>query len=117
MLGEVSKEDAVLTAELKCGEYESVNHHFFVPVKQIELPQAKIETIVIVEDNIVKITVKSDEIAVYVYLRTKYGGVFSDNGFLLLANEEKQITFEAWTTEKIQDFADCLKVMSLRDSY
>jgi len=108
------------------------NFHFFSPPKKAVLapPDLTIESIKEEKGQFV-ITLKSQKVGLFVYLTNeKYYGRFSDNGFLLLPNLEKEVVFYLWDgpeyphreeksipTKNIQNFRENLVVCSYVDTY
>ncbi|KAK8396338.1 hypothetical protein O3P69_005403 [Scylla paramamosain] len=62
------------------------------------------------------VSVKTDTVALFVWLETELPGVFSDNGFLM-AQEEAQVYFYAVKKITVEDLKSSLTVKSLTDTY
>lgn len=61
-------------------------------------------------------SVKTDAVAMFVWLETELPGVFSDNGFLM-AQEEAQVYFYAANEVTLEDLSSSLTIKSLTDTY
>lgn len=61
-------------------------------------------------------SVKTDTVALFVWLETELPGVFSDNGFLM-TQEEAQVYFYAVKKVTVEDLKSSLTVKSLTDTY
>ena len=85
------------------GTTVALNVNLFLPPKEMELPKAVV-TVTVTPPTLpptasavgVPITVSSTATALYTVLTTRVAGQFSDNGFLLEANEPTTIIFEPW---------------------
>lgn len=84
----------VLVAALITAEGEQYrNCHFFVPPKNLLLPDALISTEISWEDEAAVVKLKSKNLARFVKLAADQEGNFEDNYFDLLPGEERKIMF------------------------
>ncbi len=93
----------------------SENILYFIPLKDLELPQPEIKMDVVSGSNSVEITVSTDKLAKNIYLTTEAEGFFSDNYFDLLPGETRTVTFKPEgevDSESLQ-----FNIISLVDSY
>lgn len=60
-------------------------------------------------------TVKSDEVALFVWLEVDYRGVFSDNGFLMTG--DVVVEFYAYEEVSLSEIEGSISVISLTDTY
>lgn len=60
-------------------------------------------------------TVKSDEVALFVWLEVDYRGVFSDNGFLMTG--DVVVEFYAYEEASLSEIEGSISVISLTDTY
>eukprot|EP01132_Coremiostelium_polycephalum_P002274 gene2274-2801_t len=104
--------------------FENVNNIFYpVPFKQMNLSISKIviEQIVKEKENVWKLLIRSNNVSIFVWVESLLmDGHFSDNGFLLLSNQPKEIYFYASTigTKHHQyEIEPKFEIHSLRDTY
>lgn len=82
--------------------------------KKLHLPKAKLKTTVKIEENRLRLTIKTDNYARLVKAESSKSTLpFSDNFFDLLPNEEKEITISADDTMSLRELAESIKVYSL----
>lgn len=60
-------------------------------------------------------TVKSSEVALFVWLESDYSGIFSDNGFLM--TEDVEVEFYAYEEATLAEIEENISVSSLTDTY
>eukprot|EP01119_Soliformovum_irregulare_P005156 TRINITY_DN1662_c0_g1_i1.p1 TRINITY_DN1662_c0_g1~~TRINITY_DN1662_c0_g1_i1.p1 ORF type:complete len:464 (-),score=125.92 TRINITY_DN1662_c0_g1_i1:166-1557(-) len=69
------------------------------------------------ERSRIRVTLKCDAVAAYVWLDTNVPGRFDDNAFVMKPQIEKKIIFEAWEDFSIKEFASSFTVRSYYDIY
>ena len=62
------------------------------------------------------VSVKTDAVALFVWLETDRPGMFSDNGFVM-TQEEAELSFYAAEEMTVEDLQSSLTVKSLTDTY
>lgn len=94
----------------------SENFYYFAKIKDIDLPEVKIEKKITPMANGFEITLKADRPAknVYLYL-DETPGFFSDNYFDMLPNKDYKVMFT--TTVPQANFEKDLEIWTVRDSY
>ncbi|HEX9975073.1 MAG TPA: glycoside hydrolase family 2 protein, partial [bacterium] len=94
----------------------SENVLYFLPVKDLDLPAAKIKIDVAEISDGYSIKLFSDHLAKNVYLSIdEIDGIFSDNYFDLLPDRSVKVKFSC--DKKVADFQYKLKIMTIRDTY
>ncbi|RXG68427.1 Beta-mannosidase [Armadillidium vulgare] len=89
---------------------------FFEPPKLTYIQRAKVQIAnVSGGKNQFKILLKTDAVALYVWLETDYEGVFSDNGFIM-TTKTQIIIFESNSTISVEDLRKNIRVTSLSDT-
>jgi len=98
----------------------SRNWHFLselVEVENLQIPTIIAKNLVQVSSSSVSFQIISDTHAPYLYLSTSSSrGYFSDNGFLLLADELVNVTFFGKDDIDISEFIDGLSFISIADT-
>ncbi len=117
LLSGIDKKNVVLIVKVsKDDKILSTNLHYFVPIKDIDLPVPKITKNIETSKNSYVIALNTDKLAKNIYLHIdEYEGFFSDNYFDLIPGETTNIYY--FTQEKITDFENKLKIISVVDSY
>ncbi len=117
LLKRVNEKKAVLSARIRAnGKVLSENTYYFLPVKDLKLPEVEVKTVVSAKDGGFSIKLTSDLLAKNVFLSSeKSDGFFSDNYFDLLPGEVKTVTFTP-ATPADSSLSD-LKIITIRDSY
>jgi len=112
---ELTKEDHLVSVRLILdGKVLASNTYYFLPVKDLQLPDPNINKEIVKTEEGYQITLKTDRLAKNVFLSVDRDGFFSDNYFDLLPGEEKRITFiSKWVTDS---FGKELKIISLVDT-
>lgn len=99
------------------GKTVASNRHFFVPVKEMVLPRPEISWVIEESSEGIRITLKSDVLARYVYLSIPGNeGRFSDNFFDLISREERVVVFQSVSSD-LKDVKDKLVVQSIVDCF
>ncbi|MBI9033134.1 MAG: glycoside hydrolase family 2 protein [Bacteroidales bacterium] len=112
-----NENEVLLVAEcLEADQLLSSSKLYFLPVKDLTLPQPTIKHQV---EKIVKgykITLNTDKLAKNIHLEfPDVEGFFTDNYFDLIPGETVEVVFE--TEVEIQNVEDLLKVRTIRDTY
>lgn len=82
--------------------------------KKLDLPKAKLKTTIEIEENALRLTIKSDKFARLVKAESSKSTLpFSDNFFDILPNEEKVITISADKNMTLRELAESIRVYSL----
>ncbi len=119
ILKEMPEERVLLNALLfnEKGELLADNILYFVPPKELELPENKITFKVDKADDGYQITLHTDKLAKNVYLSfdEDVNGMFSDNYFDLLPAKKKEVYF--YTNDDIQNLNKQIKIITLIDTY
>ncbi|XP_045108284.1 beta-mannosidase-like isoform X2 [Portunus trituberculatus] len=99
------------------------NYHLLGKPKDAYIPHASVQSgditgpVATSQSNwTFSVNVKTDSVALFVWLETELPGVFSDNGFLM-AQEEAQVHFYAVKKITVEDLKSSLTVKSLTDTY
>lgn len=110
-----NKSDLVFSALFRQDENMAAsNVYYFVPPKDMTLPDPRLQVDVQPVSTGFEITVFTSKLARNIYLYADdIEGHFSDNFFDLLPGETVTVTFE--TTDKAANFANTLKALSLFD--
>ncbi len=99
---------------LEAGALVTSNNFYFVPVREIDLPQPKITLSTKAVADGYTLDLSTDVLAKNVYLTLEEEGFFSDNYFDLLPGETKSIHLK---TEASGDSSGKIRVVTIRDSY
>lgn len=91
--------------------------YFFMPPKDLDLPQPSITVDIQEEGNKYYLTLTTDALAKNLYLQSQEEGHFSDNYFDLLPGEKKIVWFTGKGKTEYLDFKNKLKIISLVNSY
>ena len=94
-----------------------VKQHFFIPFKNLKLPQPEITFDASENEEEYIVTLQSKKLAIGVFASGNFDENFSDNYFNMLPNTEKKITIKKGTIKTLTDFKSQLKIISLIDSY
>ncbi|WP_132795815.1 beta-mannosidase [Tenacibaculum skagerrakense] len=94
-----------------------VKQHFFIPFKNLKLPQPEITFDASENEEEYIVTLQSKKLAIGVFASGNFDENFSDNYFNMLPNTEKKITIKKGNIKTLTDFNSQLKIMSLVDSY
>ncbi|MCM1285153.1 MAG: hypothetical protein NC213_08190 [Acetobacter sp.] len=82
--------------------------------KNLDLPKAKLKTKIIIEENQLRISIKTDNFARLVKVESSKSMLpFSDNFFDILPNEEKEIIIPADSSMTLRELAESINVYSL----
>jgi len=94
------------------------NIYYFVPPKSLELPDYQVDITVEEEHDHYAITISGNGTLVkdlYLYTEPDIEGVFSDNFFDLLPNENKKLTFKPENgVNSLEEFQKQLRTLSLK---
>ena len=117
LLKGVKEKKAVLVAKVKVkDEIVAENTYYFLPVKELKLPEVTVNTAISAVEGGYTIDLSSNVLAKNVFLSSeKSDGFFSDNYFDLLPGVTKRITFTS-ATPSDNSLGD-LKIMTISDSY
>ena len=99
---------------LEDGREIAVNHFYFAPIKEIDLPEPDIKLKAGKTEDGFMIELTSNVLAKNVYLSMEEEGFFSDNYFDLLPGESKQVHLE---TELKAGIDREIRVRTIRDTY
>ncbi|MFC1563765.1 glycoside hydrolase family 2 protein [candidate division KSB1 bacterium] len=119
-LADTRKEEAFLYIELisEDGEVLSSNFHYFLPMKELDLPFPDIDYKTEETGNGVKITLSVNKLARNVYFRNDhYDGFFSDNYFDLTPGRTMEIEFRTEKNIDIDIFNRNLSVISIVNAF
>ena len=96
----------------------STNYYFPSPLKEVPLPKAKVylEKCLQTSEREYRITVCSTELALYVFLETKYSGYFSDNAFVMKPGSVDVVLF-VWGEIGDGNACESISVRSLASIY
>ena len=94
-----------------------VKQHFFIPFKNLKLPQPEITFDASENEEEYIVTLQSKKLAIGVFVFGNFDENFSDNYFNMLPNTEKNITIKKGTIKTLSDFKNQLNIISLIDSY
>ncbi|MFO7669200.1 MAG: glycoside hydrolase family 2 protein [Bacteroidales bacterium] len=115
LLGSNDASQVLLVAKLlEKGMEVSSNLFYFVPVKEIELPEPEITLAANQTENGYLLELRTGHLAKNVYLSMDQEGFFSDNYFDLLPGESRVIDL---TTATTGDITQKIRVRSIRDTY
>lgn len=96
-------------------------HAFFTSFSQVTLPTPSfsMSSVQLLSTNVAQITFSSSAVALFVTIETTLidAGYFSDNGFTMLAQEVKQVTFTSIEPINLSAFQQSLQFRSLRSTY
>lgn len=82
--------------------------------KRLHLPKAKLKTTIKIEEDTLKLTIKTDKFARLVKAESSKSTLpFSDNFFDILSNEEKIVTIRADKNMTLRELAESIRVYSL----
>lgn len=82
--------------------------------KNVSLPKAKLKTTIRIEENQLRLTIKTDNFARLVKAESNQSALpFSDNFFDILPNEEKEITIKKDPSMSLKELAESIQVYSL----
>lgn len=82
--------------------------------KRLHLPKAKLKTTIEIEEDTLKLTIKTDKFARLVKAESSKSTLpFSDNFFDILPNEEKIVTIRADKNMTLRELAESIRVYSL----
>ena len=82
--------------------------------KKLKLPKARLKTKVYIEENQLRIVIRSDKFARLVKAESSISSMpFSDNFFDILPNEEKEITIASDGSVSLKELAQSISVYSL----
>jgi len=106
-----------LSAQDSTGAQLAENSYFFSQFNplQISLPlaQVKIVSVTSTGSNSVNVTIVSDAITLFVQLSTTIPGHFSENGFLLLPQQLRVVSFSGWQGFDIEELQASLSLQFL----
>jgi len=122
------QEDGIVEKKLTQTSTESLKwlsnsaYYYFSPLKQVTLrkPTLDINVNSSVEcENEFIISIESDVLAPFTFLRTEILGNFDDNAFMLFPHQKKQVTFYAWEEPSVSlaEFESRLIIETLQNSY
>ncbi len=84
--------------------------------KNVSLPKAKLKTIITIEKNQLRLTIKTDNFARLVKAESSKSTLpFSDNFFDILPGKSKEIIIKADKNMSLRDLAESIKIYSLSD--
>ena len=110
--------EAFLALDWKSGEIHSRNEHYFCEFKKYNLPKTMIASEVRSVQDQFKVTLRSKLPALWATLNVDgIRGEFDDNGFALLPNEPRTLTFAPKQKVTLQQFQEQLQIRHLRDTY
>ena len=117
LLKDLPKKNVFLgTTIIQKNKVLSENVLYFLPVKDLELPDPKIIMSDLKIDEGYRIKLNSNKLAKNVFLNIeKITGFFSDNYFDLLPGEEVAVDF--FCKEELDDFNNNLKIKTVWDTY
>lgn len=82
--------------------------------KKLDLPKANLKTTIHIEENQLRLTIKTNNFARLVRAESSKSILpFSDNFFDILPNEEKEITIKADISMSLRELAESIRVYSL----
>ncbi len=91
------------------------DNHYFLPIKDLQLPAPKIEKELVRTKEGYLIKLSTDKLAKNVYLSAPEEGFYTDNCMDILPGETALIEF--LTKDPVPDFANGLKILTLADTY
>ena len=92
------------------------NYYYFLPVKDLNLPEPSVQHTVVKTDAGFDIHLETDKLAKNIYLQTgDEQGFFSDNYFDLLPGDKKTVSLTTDLTE--ERLAEVLTVRTLDDAF
>jgi len=110
-----SKKDHLFLAKLVSnGKILASNIYYFLPVRDLQLPEPNIQKEIIKTEKGYQIVLKTDKLAMNVFLSVDRDGFFSVNYFDLLPGEVKRITYIP--DKEIDSFESEIKVVSIFDT-
>ncbi|WP_297089222.1 glycoside hydrolase family 2 protein [uncultured Draconibacterium sp.] len=109
--------NVVFTAELiSNGQIISKNNYYFLPFKNLNVPEPQIEYAISKAENGFDIALKTDKLAKNVYLQIEdEEGFFSDNYFDLVPNEKATIHLKTIISE--EKLNEVLSIRTLDDAF
>jgi len=117
--GNYNENECLLSTKLIIDDKEySANILYFLPPKDLELPDPNLVYDIQEEGDTYIIQISSDVLAKNIYLSTgDIEGIISDNYYDLLPGEKKTITFKPEGKISAEELKDNMKIISLVDSY
>jgi len=112
----MEKSSILFEAKLRVdGNIIAESHFYFKQPKELELPNPEISSRIMDIPNGYRINLKSDKLVKNIWLNTNADGFFTDNYFDILPGRNFEIDFI--TDDKINNFENRLKILSLVDTY
>jgi len=116
-----SSADCVMALEVVDTQDKIVSTNTFFPgspkdVKEMLNPNIR-ATFTDLGRSRVRITLRADAVAAYVWLDSSVDGRFDDNAFLLTPGADRQIIFEGWQDFSLKDFKRDFTTRSFYDIY
>ena len=96
----------------------STNYYFPVPLKDVSLPNSEVnlEKCLQTSEREYQITVSSTQLALYVFLETKYSGYFSDNAFNMKPGSVDLVLF-LWREIGNENACESISIRTLASIY
>src|SRR4030095_4980361 len=119
LLKGADKKKSFLSCELLVGgKVVSSRDHFFVPFKELRLPEPSISSEVTPARNGFRVTVTSDKFADAVYLSINDGeGSFSDNYFDMIPGKSIVVEYYPAAPLLLTEFRERLSIRSMVDAF